>query len=210
VGGGGGDFGEAEVAEGAAVALRLEGGGWDAAAGEEGAQIFQGVERFLAEGVVEGDGGALAGFGVVDETLGNGEGEHFFEAEGLGAELDAVVDPTGGAAGFVFDGAGFEDASAGFADFDDVGLAGEAEPIGPQGEGAEEFPAGAVFEAGQVGVFVVELAEEGVFVVFKDALYVYQSSTARAVKKLVESGEGERISHSIHLNASEFIEWIRS
>ena len=37
------------------------------------------------------------------------QAEHFFEAEGLGAELGVVVEPAAGGAFFVFDGAGLHD-----------------------------------------------------------------------------------------------------
>lgn len=160
-------FGKTDVSQGASVALGSDFGWWDAAFVQHFFEGINGLEGIGAEGGIEGDEGALMGFGVVDHAFWDGDAEHFFEAEGLGAELDAVVEPARFFAGFVFDGAGGGDAAVVFLDFDEVGFADEAEAIGPEGEGAEEFPAGAVFEAWEVGVLVGELAEEGEFIVFE-------------------------------------------
>jgi len=73
---------------------------------------------------VEDDLVAFGGGGVVDEAGRDAEAEHFFEAKGLGAELDVVVDPAAGAAFFVFDGAGLGDTGG----ID--GIAAEATGIG--------------------------------------------------------------------------------
>jgi hypothetical protein len=44
------------------------------------------------------------------------------------------------------------------AHLDEVSFAVETEVVGPHGQGAEEFPTGAVLVAGQVGVFMVHIA----------------------------------------------------
>jgi hypothetical protein len=78
------------------------------------------------------------------------QGEHFFEAKGLGAELDVVVGPAARGAFFVFNRAGLGDAGGidGIAaDLDEVGLPREAEGIGEERQSAKQFPAGAVLVA---------------------------------------------------------------
>ncbi len=189
----GGGFWEADVAEGAAVALGFEGGGREGVGTGERVEVGDGPVCFLAQGGIHGDEGSLLGFGVEDEAFGDGNAEHFFEAEGLGAELDAVIEPLGFFAGFVFDGAGFGDGALGFFDFDDVGFAVEAEGVGPDGECAEEFPTGAVFEAGEVSVFVLDVAAQGVFVCATDPLDHFQCGSAFAVEDVVEKGKREGI-----------------
>ena len=105
-----------------------------------------------AEVVVEGDLVALLRLGVENGAGGNGDAEHLFEAERLGAELDLVVVEATLGAFLVFDGACLGDAlrhlrfeigdlRVGVADFDEIGFAGEPEAVGKEREGAEERPA---------------------------------------------------------------------
>ena len=135
-----------------------------------------------------------------DEAGGDVQAEHFFEAEGLGAELDMVVGPAAGGAFFVFDGAGLGDAAGGgiAADLDEVGFTGEAERGGEHGQGAEEFPAGAVFVAWGVDGGVGEVAEDGVLVVDEDALDVDEVGAPLAVELVVEGAEGDGGGLGVH------------
>lgn len=90
--------------------------------GDELVKLAGGVGGESAQGLVEGDWGATFSFSVKEEGLGDFYVEHFFEAEGLGAELDFVGGVGFGFSAFVFDG----DDRAVFVEFDDVALAAEA------------------------------------------------------------------------------------
>jgi hypothetical protein len=79
------------------------------------------------------------------------------------------------------------------ADFDDVGFSVEAETVGVNGQGAEKLPSGAVFEAGQIGVLVVKITEEGVFVFAAPAFEGFERRATLAVKEVVEQGERQRL-----------------
>jgi hypothetical protein len=77
--------------------------------------------------------------------------------------------------------------------FPQVGFAAEAECVGKEREGAEEFPAGAVFVAGGVDGRVGEVSEERVFVGAAQAVNEFQVGAALTVEVVVEGAEGERI-----------------
>lgn len=171
--------------------MRFEGCGRDGGGIKKCAKIGDGAMRFLAQDRVHGDERALLRLGMKDQSFDDGNTEHFFETEGLGAELDTVVEPLGFFARLVFDGAGFGDDAFGFFDLDDVSFAVEAEGVGPDGEGSEKFPACTVLEAREVGVLVVNIAEEGVFVGTTDAFVHFQSCPAFAIEQVVEEGEGD-------------------
>ena len=115
-------MGEADGLEGAVFAFAGIGGGEGCLVGlEEGAGLLDGGFGLLAEGGGEGNGDAAAGAVVEDFAVGDGGVEHFFEAEGLGAELDLVVVPLSFLAVFVFDGDGLVGVGG---VFDEVGDAG--------------------------------------------------------------------------------------
>lgn len=66
--------------------------------------LLDGLFGKLAQGIVDRNGEAAAGAPVEDFAVGNVLACHFFQAEGLGAELDLVVMPLGFTAVFVLDG----------------------------------------------------------------------------------------------------------
>ena len=143
--------------------------------------------------VVENNFGAEGGGDVIDETTLDMQGEHFLQTEGLGTELGVVVGPAAGRAFFVFDRAGLDDAGRVgriAADFDEIGLPGEAEGIGEERQSAKQFPTGTVFVAWGVHVFVGEVAEEGMLVGHKYSLGVNEVSAPSAVDMLIEGAEG--------------------
>jgi hypothetical protein len=73
--------------------------------------------------------------------------------------------------------------------FDDVAFAGEAEPFGPDGQGAEEGDAPGHLVAGEVGVFMDDVAAEGVRIILEDAFEVDERGAAGAEEELVDGGE---------------------
>lgn len=189
----GGGLGQANAAQGAAVALGFERGGRGGGLRERGAQGGERADREGAHGGVEFHGGAEGGGRVEDQAGRDAQAEHFLEAERLGAELHVVVGPAARGAFFVFDGAGLDDARGlgrVAADLDEIGFAGEAESVGVKREGAEEFPTGAVFVAGSVDGLVGEVAEGGVLVVHEDALGVDEVGSPLTVELVVEGAEG--------------------
>jgi hypothetical protein len=105
-----GGLGEADTVQGATVATRSEHGRRGDGAGEREAKGVEGGDGQRAKWFVENDLGAESGGGVVDEATRDKQAEHFFEANGLGAELDVVVGPATGGAFFVFNRAGLGDA----------------------------------------------------------------------------------------------------
>jgi hypothetical protein len=55
-----------------------------------------------------------------------------------------------------------------------------------------------MLEAGKVRMFVVDVAAQDVFVMFKHTFNMNQCRPSRAIEKLVDGGNGQRFSHSIH------------
>lgn len=140
-----------------------------------------------AEFGVDGDGSAALGFAVEEEGFGNGDGEHFFEAEGLGAELDFVGAVAFRFAALVFDG---DDAPVAV-EFDDVGLAVESETVAGEVEAAGGSQAGAGFGGAVVGALVEDAAGGGEVVLGPEPLDVDEGALALAVEEVLEGGNGE-------------------
>lgn len=177
-----------------------------------------------------GDGGfgALAQFGgelnfapafavrMEDRAARNGQGEHFLQAEGLGAKLGVVVLPFPALAQLEFDREQGErraesgEWSCGWlrddggalstlrsaatedglrrryaVDFHDIAFAVQAKAFGPDGQGAQQGHAFGDFVAGHIGVFVDEVAAQGMMVVFKNALDVDQRRPSRAKQVMI-------------------------
>ena len=101
------------------------------------------------EAGVEADLSATAWLSVEDGSGLYGGVEHFFEADGLGAELDFVAGIAFGFAAFVFDGEGDV-----IAKFNDIGLTSESELEGVEAETAGDAETWAGFAAWGVGAFV--------------------------------------------------------
>ena len=99
-----------------------------------------------AQGVVEDDVAATFGQGVEDGPGGDGDAQHFFQADGLAAELDLVVVPASAFAALVFDGEGRVGAAGVVgAEFDEVRDADDAQAMADEPEAA----------GGAEGAFVV-------------------------------------------------------
>lgn len=197
VGGGGGcargGAGAAVVNERAGAAVFAVVGRRGAGGGNHGADGFGAGEGFFAELFCEGNVFAAAGFAVVERAGGDFDGEHFFEAEGLGAELHGVDVVGFGVAAFVFDGEGAWRGGGwrgGVAvEFDDVSHALESVAAGLEWEGAGDADAGAGFAAAGVRAFVQDAAFgcEGVFI--PDAFDVNERALSRAEGVVLERGD---------------------
>ncbi len=153
----GGDFRFADFEQRTAFAFWGEDGERGDAGAGEGVEALDERLNALAEGLIKENGGAAAGFAIEERAFGDGDVEHFFETEGLGAKLDFVHVGGFGFAALVFDGAG---AGAGV-EFDDVGAAGDAVVEGADAEAAAGSDAVADFGGFGVGDFVEEVAFGG-------------------------------------------------
>ena len=154
----------------------------------------------------EGDFGSAAALAVVKRTVVDLGIEHFFETEGLGAELDFVAGIELGLAAFVFDGEGaptaFEsgelDAVGGFVKFDDVGLPSEAEAEGVDTEAARSADAWAAFGTGLVGAFVEDAPFGGEAIFLPHLFEVDEAPLAFAEEEVLEAGEWEEVVFLVH------------
>jgi len=198
------------VDEGTAVALLgfVEGGGCCPGV-DEGVESLGGFGGELAEGGVKGDGRASLALAVEEESVGNGEVEHFLEAEGLGAELDFVGLVALGFAAFVFDGDDLgvccgRDAHAPLVEFDDVALAGEAEDGGGDGQGTGDADTGTGFVWAVVGSLVQDLALGREAVLGPSLFQMDQGGLPGAKEKVLEGGEGEELVFGEHGEGSWF------
>src|SRR5205814_3359613 len=77
--------------------------------------------------------------------------------------------------------------------FHDVALAGESEPLRPDGQRAQQGHAFGNFVTGEVRVFVRDVTADGVLVFLAMTFNRLQGRPARAVEEVVEEGEGERV-----------------
>lgn len=185
--------GFAVLGEGTSAAT-VVGCGWrDLALGEEVSDGGDGGFDFGAELGGEGDVLAAACGAVEEGAGGDGDAEHFFEAEGLGAELEGVGGVFFGAAAFVFDGEG----RGALAELDGVGLANEAKAFGDEPEAAAGADAVADFVAGLVDAFVHEAAFGGEAVFLPNAGDMDEGALAGANPPVLECGEGDalRVGH---------------
>lgn len=134
---------------------------------------------------------AAARLAVVEGTGGDGNVEHFFEAEGLGAELDFVPLAGFGFAAFVLYGEGW--GFAGFGEFDNVGDAGKAKAEAANGEGADDAGAMFGFVGAMVG-FVVEDFAFGGEAIFGPGLFnVDEAPLPLAEGEVLEGGERQQV-----------------
>jgi hypothetical protein len=104
-------------------------------------------------------------FGVEDSAALDGKTEHFFQAEGLRAELGIIIFELTAFALLVF----HRQERAIGVPFDDVTFAGQTEAVGEDGQGAEEGDVFGDFVTGQIGVFMDEFSARQPSMIFKAA-----------------------------------------
>lgn len=177
------------MGEGASAAT-VVGDGWrDLAFGEE---VSDGGDGGFDLGTkLGGEGDVLAAACRTEEKSagGDGDAEHLFEAEGLGAELEGVGGVFLWTAVLVFDGEGWGT----LAELDGIGLADEAEALGDELEAAAGADAVADFIADFVDAFVHEATFCGEAVLFPDAGDVDEGALAGANPPVLECGEGDAL-----------------
>ena len=115
----------------------------------------------------------------------HGTREHFFEAKRLGAKLHVVIVEVPPLALLVFHR---DERTAGML-LDDVALPAEPEPLGPDGERAEQRHAFGELVAGQVRVLVREIADERVDIRPPQPLDDLQPRPPIAEEEVVEQAE---------------------
>ena len=113
---------------------------------------------------------------------------HVFQTEGLGAELYFVMDMAAPAAVLVFDGV-----RNGAVVLDDIGLANQAETVGPDGEGTLDLDALADVGVGDIDLFVGMLSAKGVEVFVPNLVEVDEGALARAVRPVLQCGDEDQI-----------------
>jgi hypothetical protein len=159
---------------------------------------------------VERDGGAAAVLAVEECAGVDDDREFFFEAEGLGAELNFVPLVRFRAAAFVFDREGLPPAGAaveldsvwvagrGLVEFDDVGFAREAKAHRLDAEAARDDDSGAGFGAGFVDSLVQDAAFLGEAILLPLLFDVDESPLALAEEEVLEAGEREKVVFGEH------------
>lgn len=176
--------GNAEVAEGAVgaagVFYRCGQGGRT----ETGAEGKEGIGELLSKFGGEGNFAATAGAVVVDGSACDGLPKHFFEAEGLSAELEVVVAFLAAGSVLVFNG---DDCTVGV-EFDGVGASGEAEGFRPEGESAFDADFAVHLERGFIHALVDLLTAQGEDVFVVDLLDVDEGALAGAVGVVFDGG----------------------
>lgn len=171
--------------------------------------VHAGGEGFGAGAKLRGelDLGSTARLTVEECAIADFATKHFFEAEGLGAELDFVAGVAFGFAAFVFDGEGSPqtgevgewDAVGGLVEFDDVGLTGEAELEGVEAEAAGGADTWATFGTWGVGAFV-EDAPFGSEAIFLPQLFdVDKPPLPLTEEEVLEAGEWEEVVFVVHV-----------
>lgn len=156
---------------------------------------FDCSERLMAQVGRELDPRALAGLRVVDRPFVDGDAEHFFKAERLGAELGMVIVPAGFFTCLVFDWSDSRDFALRLMHLNKVSFTIETKSVGPDWQRAQELPSRTVLVAWQVGVFMVHIALGGVFVSRAKPVGRLQCCTAGAVEKVVQQGKGKEVVH---------------
>ena len=157
--------------------------------------MLDGLFGQVTQLAVKGNSNASPGAPVEDFPLLYCLAGHFFQAKGLGAELDVIVVPFSFLAVFVFDGSdllvagGWVLVVGGY--FDEVGKTGDVQAVGPDPEAAVDGTALFVcFGAGTVGTGLVLVgAFEHGRVYFDFTLHIHVPETARTVDDLVEVGK---------------------
>lgn len=173
--------------------------------------VHAGGESFGAGAKLRGelDLGSTARLTVEECAIADFATKHFFEAEGLGAELDFVAGVAFGFAAFVFDGEGSPqtgkvgewDAVGGLVEFDDIGLTGEAEFEGVEAEAAGGADTWATFGTWGVGAFV-EDAPFGSETIFLPQLFdVDKPPLPLTEEEVLEAGEWEEVIFVVHLSS---------
>jgi hypothetical protein len=196
----GGGVGQADAQQGALLAFGLPDGFGGDAGLEELVQTGRRVFGGLPQGFVEVHFEAAAGLAVEERAPGHGLAEHFFQAQGLSAELDLVRTVGFGAAALVFDGIGEPGAGVffGAVELDDVRLSREAEPEAAQRQAADdpEVPSG--FGLSAVRPLVEMGTLDGQRVVHPDPLEVDESALALTEEQVLEGGEREEVVFGKH------------
>ena len=173
--------------------------------------VHAGGESFGAGAKLRGelDLGSTAGLTVKESAIADLATKHFFETEGLGAELNFVAGIAFGFATFVFDGEGSpqtgevgeRDTVGGFVEFDDVGLTGEAELKGVEAEAAGGADTWATFGTWGVGAFV-EDAPFGSETIFLPQLFdVDKPPLPLTEEEVLEAREWEEVIFVVHLSS---------
>lgn len=115
--------------------------------------------------------------------------QHFFKTKRLGAKLNIIVIELPPLALLIFD---WDKRATGML-LDDVAFSVETKALGPDRESAEQRDTLGDFEAGQICVFVGEIAEEGVDIRSAHSLDDFQPRPPRAKEEVVEKRERERL-----------------
>lgn len=124
--------------------------------------------------------------------------EHFFEADGLRAELDFVDGLGLGTAALVFDGERLPRAVGLTVKFDDIGDAVEAESNGLQRKRASDAQIAPRLGRTIVGAFVEHATLSGEVIFLPGALDVDERALARAEGEMLERRNRKRIEFGAH------------
>lgn len=173
--------------------------GWKFSGIENTAGAGYGGFDELAEGFIKGNLGAAARYPVEEKAFGNRYGEHLFEAEGLGAELDFIGAVGFGLSAFVFDG---DDESIGM-ELHDIALTGQPEVIRADGEGSGGADGAARLGGGIVDALVENPPFGSISVLKPFTVQVDEGELAFAKHQVLERGDGEvQFGHATNFQSS--------
>jgi hypothetical protein len=117
-----------------------------------------------------------------------GAAKHFLQTKRLGAKLRVVIFPLAPFAQFEFH---WKQRAVGML-LHDVALAVQAQSFGPHRQRAQQRHAFGDFIAGQIRVFVDNVAALGVLIEFTPALDDFQRRPTRTIKKIVEQAQRQQ------------------
>jgi hypothetical protein len=179
--------------EGAALASRLQDGRRRYARDHQFMEALGGRFRFGAKLRSKLDCPAPFGFDVKDGPGRHRDRQHFFQAEGLGTELDVVVVPATPPAALILDGIGNFTAVRLLAKLDHIGLAGKLKALGLKQHAVHNADPRPGFRKGSVRALVSMDSFERERIIHPNLFDAMQGATPLAKKQIIEGAEGEKV-----------------
>lgn len=189
------DLGHAALAERARVALRVQDGSGNDAAPDELPDPGDGVLGSPPKVRGELDFAAATGRGVEDGAGRNRDAEHFFQTEGLRADLNVVVVPLPSLAALVFDRVRNRDSRMALrrAELDYVRLPDEAQAAREEGEPPLDAHAGTLFGTGYVRPVMEQATLESGTILGELALDVDEGASPGTEEVVIEGGDRHEV-----------------
>lgn len=152
----------------------------------------------LAKRVVEGNFQPPAGPAIEQSPGWNHTPKHFFEAQGLGTELDFVGVVGFWPAALVLDGV-WHFLAAGRSELHDIRFSKEPQPEGSEREGPADTEVSRDLGFPAIGLFMQMPALDGERVLGPEPLDVDQRALSRAEQEVLQGADGKKIFFGEHI-----------